>query len=90
MKGIIIHQRQTRQANMELNPQSIPGEKGSRSSKYIIMIYDPASDKVLTQERTLSTMYRRFTNRPKITKVLSNFSATTKNYDPVSDKLAFI
>ena len=67
--------------------QSIQGEKGSESCKYN-SIHDPASDKYTL--KSVLFQNRKFTNRPKITKVLNNFSVTTKNYHPVLDKFILI
>ena len=58
----------------EEQSKNVLGEKGSRSCKYI-MIYDPASNEYETQARSLSTINRKFTNRPKVTKVESNIHA---------------
>ena len=45
-----------------------------------------APDKHKTQERSLSITNRKFTNRLKITKVLSNSQVKPQNYDPVLSK----
>ena len=45
-----------------------------------------APDKHKTQERSLSITNRKFTNRLKITKVLSNSQVKPQDYDPVLSK----
>ena len=57
------------------NQQFPKASQVKKVAKYMknIQFCDPASDKVLTQERSLSI--RKFTNRPKVTKVWSNFLA---------------
>ena len=51
-----MHSDVTRtRSDLHLSQTDIKNILGEKGSKYKIMIYDPASDEVLTQERTIST-----------------------------------